>query len=509
MRGPGMCWACVAVLQLLLLLCCAGAVHGADPVPVMTGLQPQLLTVPPGFNISVYHAGVPKARTMSATAVNGSTIVYVGSVGPGSGNNTGNVYYIVDEDSDGVPDFNGTLLEADTPNGVVVQGSDLLVSGFEDGKGMVWRLRDVHGYALRNQRFTGNRSVVTDRLPGDRWHGRRVLRFSPDGLLVLAVGVPCNACRLNRTAQGVQFGALYALNTTSGELRQLATGVRNSVGFDWHPQTGELYFTDNGRDRMGDNRPDCEFNRIPVDSPTVVVRPNGTTPPSIPDFGHPFCHTQGLGDPYVRDFGGGVPLPDPEFNPNGRVVNCSDPGVNLQPAQALGPHTAPLGMRFYRWRNVSGAFPRAYDATAFVAEHGSWDRAAKIGHRVMMVRLDNASVAAYEPFASGWLQNENVAEHNFTWGRPVDVEQLPDGSMLISDDGNGALYRVTYDDAAGGDFTGSDATGSDADRPAPRDSSRLVEATGGNATSGTAAAWLGAWAAALACAAAAALALVA
>ncbi|WIA39339.1 hypothetical protein OEZ86_005451 [Tetradesmus obliquus] len=470
-----------AVLQLLLLLW-SSAVHAAEPVPEVKGLQPQLLTVPPGFNISVYQDGLPKARTISATVVNGSTIVYVGSAGSDDGKNpVGNVYYIVDEDSNGVPDFSGTLLRSDTPNGIVVQGSDLLLSGFQDGKGMVWRLPNVHSYALRNEPFTGNKSVITDRLPGDRWHGRRVLRFAPDGLLVLAVGVPCNVCKLNRTAQGIQFGSLYSLNVTSGELRQLATGVRNSVGFDWHPKTGELYFTDNGRDKIGNDVPDCELNSIPANSATVLARPGATTPASIPNFGHPYCHTEGSGDPYARDFGAGKPLLDPEFNPNGTVVNCSDPTLNRQPVQALGPHTAPLGMRFYRWSNSTpGAFPREYDGTAFIAEHGSWNRAPKIGYRIVMLRVANGTnaVSEYEPFASGWLQNENDNAHNFTWGRPVDVEQMPDGSLLISDDGTGALYRVTYNASNANSSSSATRSVSASQGPAQPSGAAAVRAAG-------------------------------
>ena len=178
-----------------------------------------------------------------------------------------------------------------------------------------------------------------------------------------------------------------------------ARGVRNTVGFAWHPETREMWFTDNGRDRLGDDMPPDELNHAPR---------------AGLHFGYPYCH--------------GGTLADPEF---GSKRPCAD---FVPPAQNLGPHVAALGMRFY-----DGAqFPPAYRHQVFIAEHGSWNRSAKIGYRVSLVRLQGNKAVSYEPFAEGWLQGESA------WGRPADLLVLPDGSLLVSDDHAGAIYRITH-----------------------------------------------------------------
>ncbi len=183
-----------------------------------------------------------------------------------------------------------------------------------------------------------------------------------------------------------------------------ARGVRNSVGLAWHPRTGELWFTDNGRDMLGDNLPPDELNRAPR---------------SGLHFGFPFCH--------------GGDIADPEF---GDAHACSE---FVAPAARLGPHVAALGMLFY----TGEMFPSEYRGQVFIAEHGSWNRSEKIGYRVTLVRLADGAAAAYEVFAEGWLQpGERVL------GRPVDLLQLPDGSLLVSDDQEGRLYRISYDSSA-------------------------------------------------------------
>eukprot|EP00879_Flechtneria_rotunda_P009061 GHRR01009486.1.p1 GENE.GHRR01009486.1~~GHRR01009486.1.p1 ORF type:complete len:421 (+),score=96.65 GHRR01009486.1:228-1490(+) len=415
-------WSCrrrllltAAVLYLAQVLCDAQEVQEA---------RPELLRVPAGFNISVY-ASVPKARQLASSKVGRATIVYVGT-----SEDDGAVYAVVDKTSRGKSDYVTKLVSGiQTPNGVVVRGKQLFFSGFQDNKGMVWRLDDVHQYALQNKPYTGTRTMVTNKLPGETQHGRRYLRFAPDGLLVFGIGVPCNVCKLD-SESGIQFGTLYSLDVDTGELKKLATGIRNSHGHDWHPDTGILYFTDNGRDSIGDNRPDCEVNAL-----TAIGQ----------DFGFPYCQTQGLGNPYRRALGPGVPLPDPDTNRNEAVKNCSAPGANKQPVQTLGPHTAPLGMRFYRWNNASASFPASYNRAMFIVQRGSWNRKLKIGYRVMLLRLGTRGrPAVYRPFATGWLQNEGNATTQHSWGRPVDVDQLPDGSLLVSDDGVGLLYRITF-----------------------------------------------------------------
>ena len=178
-----------------------------------------------------------------------------------------------------------------------------------------------------------------------------------------------------------------------------AQGVRNTVGFDWHPQTKELWFTDNGRDWMGDNLPPDELNHAPQ---------RGL------HFGFPYCHGRNVADP---EFGG--------------QRQCHE---FIPPAMELGPHVASLGMRFY----TGTMFPDKYRTQIFIAEHGSWNRSTPIGYRITLVQLDKDRAVTYEVFAQGWLQGRTA------WGRPVDVQVMPDGALLISDDFAGAIYRISY-----------------------------------------------------------------
>ena len=211
----------------------------------------------------------------------------------------------------------------------------------------------------------------------------------------MPVGAPCNICEPDPD----RYAAILRMRPDGSELQTFARGVRNSVGFDWHPATGELWFTDNGRDLMGDDVPPDELNHAPK--------------PGM-HFGYPYCH--------------GGTVADPEY---GHKRSCSDLAA---PAQNLGAHVASLGMRFYTGRQ----FPAQYRNRIFIAEHGSWNRSQKTGYRVSMVTLEGNRALAYEPFASGWLQGESA------WGRPADVLVLPDGSLLVSDDHAGAIYRIRY-----------------------------------------------------------------
>jgi glucose/arabinose dehydrogenase len=213
----------------------------------------------------------------------------------------------------------------------------------------------------------------------------------------VTVGVPCNVCEVEEG-----FGTILRMNPDGSDRQVYATGIRNSVGLDWRPGTGELWFTDNGRDMLGDDVPPCELNR--------VSRPGQ-------NFGFPFCH--------------GGTIPDPQF---GKLGRCADAEP---PVQALGPHVAPLGLRFYTGR----MFPEAYRGQAFIAEHGSWNRskaAGRTGYRIALVRLQGDRSVAYETFAEGWLDGDQVR------GRPVDLLVAPDGSLLVSDDERGAIYRISY-----------------------------------------------------------------
>jgi glucose/arabinose dehydrogenase len=231
--------------------------------------------------------------------------------------------------------------------------------------------------------------------PTERHHGWKFIRFGPDGLLYVPVGAPCNTCEAD-----ARHAAIFRMKPDGSGLEMYVKGVRNTVGFDWHPVTKELWFTDNGRDMLGDDLPSDELNHA--------------TRQGL-DFGYPSCHAGDVKDP---DFGDKRPCSD--FTP---------------PAAKLGPHVASLGLRFY----TGTMFPAEYRNQIFIAEHGSWNRTHKIGYRVVVAKLDALGrVASVEPFATGWLQGEEA------WGRPVDVQVMPDGALLVSDDQAGAIYRITY-----------------------------------------------------------------
>lgn len=237
--------------------------------------------------------------------------------------------------------------------------------------------------------------VVIDTLPTDTHHGWKFIAFGPDGKLYVPVGAPCNICEPDPQ----RYANVMRMNADGSGLEVYARGVRNSVGFDWQPQSRELWFTDNGRDLLGDDMPPDELNHAPR---------------AAMHFGYPYCH--------------GGDLPDPEFGPRRPCAEF------VAPAQKLGPHVAALGMRFY----TGSMFPADYRNQIFIAEHGSWNRSKKIGYRVTLVRLQGGRAVAYETFASGWLQGETA------WGRPTDVLVLPDGSLLVADDYADAIYRISY-----------------------------------------------------------------
>ena len=237
--------------------------------------------------------------------------------------------------------------------------------------------------------------VVNDTFPTDTHHGWKFIRFGPDGRLYVPVGMPCNVCK----KEDGRYGTIMRMNPDGSGLEIYAEGVRNSVGFDWQPGTDTLYFTDNGRDWLGNTRPPDELNAAPK--------------PGM-HFGFPYCHGGTILDP---DFGAGKSCD--RYTP---------------PAMPLGAHAAPLGMRFY----TGEQFPPEYRNQAFIAEHGSWNRVPPFGYRITLVRFENGTAASYEVFAKGWLEGVK------SWGRPVDLQQLHDGSLLVSDDKAGAVYRISY-----------------------------------------------------------------
>jgi glucose/arabinose dehydrogenase len=299
----------------------------------------------------------------------------------------GLVHAVVDRDKNGVADEVIQIASGlNYPNGVAVREGALYVAEIN----RILRYDGIEGALRRPPKPV----VVNDSYPKDEHHGQKFIAFGPDGKLYVPVGAPCNICLREEP---------YASITTidpDGSGRQIfAAGVRNTMGFDWHPVTRELWFTDNGRDMLGDDVPPDELNH----APTAGLH-----------FGYPFCH--------------GGDLADPEF---GSQKPCSD---TRPPARKLGPHVAALGMRFY----TGAMFPAEYRNQIFIAEHGSWNRTRKIGYRLSLVRLDGSRVTSYETFAEGWLQGEEE------WGRPVDVLVMPDGALLVSDDKANAIYRITY-----------------------------------------------------------------
>lgn len=330
--------------------------------------------VPPGFVIEEY-ADVPNARSL-ALGDQGTLFV---------SNRKGRSVYAVVENSDGSTRTIELLRDMSTPNGIAFHDGDLFVAQID----RVFRYADIE----ENLDAVPEAEVVEVDLPSDRHHGWRYIAFGPDDKLYISIGAPCNVC------DEFGYAQIIRMNADGSERETFASGIRNSVGFTWHPVTDELWFTDNGRDMMGDDIPPCELNHAPR---------------AGLHFGFPYCH--------------GGDILDPRFG-EGRECENYRP-----PVQKLGPHVAPLGVKFY----TGDMFPAEYRNQVFIAEHGSWNRSKKIGYRVTLVRLDGNRAVSYEPFAFGWLQGQSVS------GRPVDLVVKEDGSLLVSDDLAGKIYRISY-----------------------------------------------------------------
>ncbi len=338
------------------------------------------IKMPAGFSIAVY-AEVEDARSM-AMSPNGT--LFVGNKAEDK------VYAVRDTDGDKVADKKWVLASGlNMPNGVAFRDGALYIAEVN----RILKLENIES-KLSNP---GKPIVVFDKYPTEAHHGWKYIAFGPDGKLYVPVGAPCNICE----SKDPVFASITRLNADGSGMEVFASGVRNTVGFTWHPQTGAIWFTDNNRDSMGDDLPPCELN---------------TAPKAGMHFGYPYCHAG--------------TLPDPEF---GKKRACNEFVV---PAQNLGAHVAPLGLKFY----TGSQFPEAFQGHLFIAEHGSWDRSTKVGYKVSLVRVVDSKAVSYEPFATGWL---NEADQK-AWGRPVDVLVLPDGSMLVSDDRAGIIYRITY-----------------------------------------------------------------
>ena len=366
------------ILFTCALLSSGACLHLGSPVSGNQDLPLNKIRLPDGFEISIYASDVPGARSM-AVGPNGTLFV---------GTRVGKVYAIVDRNRNNRADEVITVARGlRMPNGVAFRGGALYV-------GEVSRVLRYDNIEARLSN-PPTPVVVNDTFPGDRHHGWKFIRFGPDGQLYVPVGAPCNVCE---RSDG-HYALIMRMNPDGTGLEVFARGVRNTVGFDWHPETKTLWFTDNGRDWLGDDVPPDELNH----SPGKGLH-----------FGFPYCH--------------GGDISDPEF---GGKHACEE---FVPPAMKLGPHVAAIGMRFY----TGTMFPDRYRNHIFIAEHGSWNRSTPIGYRVTLVRLEENRAVTYEVFAEGWLQG------NAAWGRPADVLVMPDGALLVSDDRAGVIYRIVY-----------------------------------------------------------------
>ncbi len=337
------------------------------------------IKLPAGFRISIY-AEVDNARSL-ALGTNGTVFV---------GNRNGNkVYAVTDENNDGIADKTYTLASnLNMPNGVAFHNGALYIAELNK----IWRLDNIEA----NLQQPPKPLLISENFPDKTHHGWKYIAFGPDNKLYVPVGAPCNICDDNE--KDPRFSSITRMNPDGTGFEVFAHGIRNTVGFDWHPQSKELWFTENGRDQMGDDTPPDELN---------------TAPKPGMNFGYPYCHAGNI--------------KDPEYGSKHDCSEFTPPVINL------APHTAALGMKFY----AGNMFPAQYKDQVFIAEHGSWNRSEPIGYRITLVKKEG-NTYKYEPFAEGWLKNGKA------WGRPVDILQLKDGSLLVSDDHANVIYRITY-----------------------------------------------------------------
>jgi glucose/arabinose dehydrogenase len=369
-----------AIRSVLPVLLAAAFVCGAGQASPQTDKVLQHVKLPTGFRMDVYTDEVPGARSM-ARGDRGTLFI---------GTRSGQVYAVLPPQGGAKPAVRIIAEKLNMPNGVAYHDGALYVAEIS----RITRYDDIES-------FVGNAppgrfpqpQIVRDDLPRDRHHGWKYIAFGPDGKLYVPIGAPCNVCNEPK------YAVITRMNADGSNHEVYARGIRNTVGFTWHPQTRALWFTDNGRDWLGEDVPPCELN--------VAPRPGM-------DFGFPYCH--------------GRDVRDPEF---GALGDCSR---MTPPVQLLGAHVAPLAVKFY----TGTAFPERYRQQAFIAEHGSWNRKEKSGYRITLVTIEGEKAVGYEPFATGFHRGDEV------FGRPVDLLVLEDGSMLVSDDAAGAVYRISH-----------------------------------------------------------------
>jgi len=357
----------VALMMLACTACSKDASSSFDKI-----------TLPPGFKIDIYAKDVENARQM-ALGDNGT--LFVGSM------KAGKVYAIVEDPQHKPHKKVLTIAQGlNLPVGVAFKDGALYVSTVEK----ILRFDNIESQLSNPPKA----AIINASFPIETHHGWKFIAFGPDGWLYVPVGMPCNACLL----KDPRFGTIMRMKQDGSDLEIYAQGIRNSVGFDWDPKTKDLWFTDNGKDMMGNDIPPDELNHAPKKGM---------------HFGFPFCYGKGI--------------TDPEF---GKARDCEQ---YTPAAVELGPHVAALGMRFYTGK----MFPEKYQGNIFIAEHGSWNRDTPIGYRITMVD-PTIGQDSYQVFAQGWLQNGKA------WGRPADVLVMKDGSLLVSDDKGNTIYRISY-----------------------------------------------------------------
>ncbi len=331
------------------------------------------IQLPENYHIEIYASGVENARGLDF-ATDGT--LFAGS------RNKGNLYAIRD----------GKVILLDSalamPSGLDFYEGDLYVGAIST----IYRYPDILSNLDKPVR-----EIVTDQFPSDRWHGWKYIRFGPDGKLYVPVGAACNVC----DSVNPIYATINTISKDGSQRETYARGVRNTVGFDFHPQTGDLWFTDNGRDMMGDDIPSDELNHAPQKGM---------------HFGFPYLHATDIKDPEFWD-----------KRPEGLAI--------AKPKLEIKAHSAAIGMRFY----TGEMFEEKYKNGAFIAEHGSWNRSKKVGYLVSFAKTEGDKVVDYEVFASGWMQEEDY------WGRPADVAVGPDGALYVSDDFANCIYRIYYE----------------------------------------------------------------
>ncbi len=354
----------------------------ASPMTVtpVDKIQLSKLKVPAGFKVEVWAHGMPGARMM---ARGDKGTIFIGT------RVIGKVYAVTDKG--GTRESKVIAEGLQQPNGIAFKNGNLYVISIDKAL----RFDGIEDKLAAPQPTDISEAI---KLPPSTHHNWKFAAVGPDNKLYIAIGSPCNVCEINTGMHGL----IRRQNLDGSGIEIVARGVRNSVGFDWHPQTKELWFTDNGRDWAGDAGPEEELNRVAANNVGGF-------------FGFPYCHANGIPDPDIKK-------PNP----------CA--GVTL-PAATLGPHAAALGMRFY----TGNMFPADYRNNAFIARRGSWNRTKKFGYDVVQAKITGAK-ATITPFLTGFLD----AQTDAFWGRPVDVLQMPDGALLVTDEQNGAIYRVSY-----------------------------------------------------------------